>query len=96
MTFIKPSMASHVKGEWSVYLELFFEIVHTILNDILGRHIKDKACSPASIPLYYRKGWRKHLHPIGRFGLLSSALNPEFTLLSDNLLHAKVANIGDR
>lgn len=43
-----------MKGERSVHLELLSEVVHTIEDNILRRHIKDKACSLASIPLYHR------------------------------------------
>ena len=73
-------MASHVEGQRSLHADVSLYVVHTIEDNVGGRHVKDKACPYPSLTIHDSQRRGKHLYTIRGLGLHASALDAEFAL----------------
>ena len=86
-------MPCAVEGQRSFHADVSLYVVHTIEDDVVSRHIKDKICTFSPVPLHYDPSRRKYLYTIRGLGLHSSALDADFAFFPDDVFLPKISDV---
>ena len=88
-------MFSHVKGQRAFHADVSLYEVHAVVDNVGGRHVKDKAYTLSPVPLHNRQHRRKHLHTVGSLGLHAPALDTDLALFQDDVFLSEIVHIRD-